>query len=81
MNFIFKSLPDAYSVCNIENNILILLISMKIGGVVRPDNWVAVNVAIKLLSCTMVCGLFHVILMDPPLVKAVSSVNITIFDI
>ena len=81
MNFIFKSLPDAYSVCNIENNILILLISMKIGGVVRPDNWVAVNVAIKLLSCTMVCGLFHVILMDPPLVKAVSSFNITVFDI
>ena len=81
MNFIFKSLPDAYSVCNIENNILILLISMKIGGVVRPDNWVVVNIAIKLLSCTMVCGLFHVILMDRPLVKAVSSFNITVFDI
>jgi hypothetical protein len=62
-----------------QNNISILLISMKIGGVVRPDNWVAVNVAIKLLSCTMVCGLL--ILMDRPLVKAVSSVNITIFDI
>jgi hypothetical protein len=81
MNFIFKSLPDAYSVCNIENNILILSISMRIGGVVRLDNGVVVNIAIKLLSCTMVCGLFHVILMDRPLVKAVSSFYITVFDI
>jgi len=79
MNFIFKSLPDAYSVCNIENNILILLISMRIGGVVRPDNGVVVNIAINLLSCTMVCGLL--ILMDRPLVKAVSSFYITVFDI
>jgi hypothetical protein len=81
MNFIFKSLPDAYSVCNIENNILILSISMRIGGVVRLDNGVVVNIAIKLLSCTMVCGLFHVILMERPLVKAVSSFYITVFDI
>ena len=79
MNFIFKSFPDAYSVCN--NNILILLISMKIGGVVRPDNGVVVDIVIKLLSCTMVCGLFHVILMDRPLVKAVSSFKITVFHI
>jgi hypothetical protein len=54
---------------------------MRIGGVVRLDNGVVVNIAIKLLSCTMVCGLFHVILMDRPLVKAVSSFYITVFDI
>ena len=54
---------------------------MRIGGVVRLDNGVVVNIVIKLLSCTMVCGLFHVILMDRPLVKAVSSFYITVFDI
>ena len=54
---------------------------MRIGGVVRLDNGVVVIIANKLLSCTMVCGLFHVILMDRPLVKAVSSFKITVFHI